>query len=85
MEMCQNLTWPSVFTLFTVFLTLGALAGVILNIKKKKACFYIWLFTNASWAVVDFWKGIPAQGILFSIYTALAVWGIFEWKEKEND
>ena len=85
MEMCQFLTWPSVFTLFTVFLTLGALAGVILNIKKKKACFYIWLFTNASWAVVDFWKGIPAQGILFSIYTALAVWGIFEWKEKEND
>ena len=86
-EICQNLTWPSVFTLFTVFLTLGALVGVILNIKKKKVCFYIWLVTNTAWAAVDFYKGIPAQGILFTIYAGLAVWGIFEWKEegKEND
>ena len=85
MEMCQNLTWPSWFTIFTALLTILALAGVVLNIKKNKACFYIWLFTNASWSVVDFYKGIPAQGFLFTIYTALAVWGILEWKEKEND
>jgi nicotinamide riboside transporter PnuC len=85
MEMCQNLTWPSVFTLFTVFLTLGALAGVILNIKKKKACFYIWLVTNTAWAAVDFYKGIPAQGVLFSVYAVLAIWGILEWKEKGDD
>jgi nicotinamide riboside transporter PnuC len=87
MEICQNLTRPSLFTLLTVFLTLGALGGVILNIKKKKSCFYIWLVTNTAWAAVDFYKGIPAQGVLFSIYAVLAVWGIFEWKEegKEND
>jgi nicotinamide riboside transporter PnuC len=80
MEICQNLTRPSLFTLLTVFLTLCALGGVILNIKKKKSCFYIWLFTNIAWAVVDFYKGVPAQGILFTIYAGLAVWGIFEWK-----
>lgn len=85
MEICQNLTWSSCFTLLTVFLTFGALVGVILNIKKKKACFYIWLFTNTAWAVVDFYKGIPAQGVLFSVYAVLAIWGILEWKEKEND
>jgi hypothetical protein len=85
MEICQNLTWPSWFTLLTVFLTFGALVGVILNIKKKKACFYVWLFTNTAWAVVDFYKGIPAQGVLFSVYAVLAIWGILEWKEKEND
>jgi nicotinamide riboside transporter PnuC len=82
MEMCQNLTWPSWFTIFTAVLTVLALVGVVLNIKRKRACFYIWLFTNASWAVVDFYKGIPAQGLLFTIYTALAVWGILEWKEE---
>lgn len=80
--MCQNLTWPSWFTIFTAVLTVLALVGVVLNIKRKRACFYIWLFTNASWAVVDFYKGIPAQGLLFTIYTALAVWGILEWKEE---
>ena len=82
MEMCQNLTWPSWFTIFTAVLTVLALVGVVLNIKRKRACFYIWLFTNASWAVVDFYKGIPAQGLLFTIYTVLAVWGILKWKEE---
>lgn len=70
------------FTLFTVVLTILALIGVILNIKKNHYCFYIWLFTNASWAVVDFVKGIPMQGLLFTVYTGLAVWGIIEWKRK---
>ena len=85
MQICQFLTFPSVFTIFTVLLTLAALIGVVLNIKKKKACFYVWLVTNTAWAIVDFYKGIPAQGILFSIYAGLAVWGIFEWKGEEND
>ena len=78
----SNFDMPSWFTIFTAVLTVLALVGVILNIKRKRACFYTWLFTNASWAVVDFYKGIPAQGLLFTIYTALAVWGILEWKEE---
>jgi nicotinamide riboside transporter PnuC len=70
------------FTTITIILTILALLGVILNIKKNIWCFYIWLVTNASWAVIDFYKGIPAQGVLFSIYTLLAVYGIYEWKKK---
>ena len=64
----------SLFTLLTVVLTISALVGVILNIKKNVWCFYIWLVTNISWAIVDFYKGIPAQGILFTIYAGLAVY-----------
>ena len=48
-------------TAFTWILTILAIVGVILNIQKKRICFFIWAFTNASWAVVDFWKGIPAK------------------------
>lgn len=73
----------TLFNILTGLLTILALIGVVLNIKKNKACFYIWLVTNASWACIDFYKDIPAQGILFTIYTGLAVWGIFAWKEKE--
>jgi hypothetical protein len=72
------------FNIFTGILTLLALLGVVLNIKKKIVCFYIWFFTNLSWAVVDFYKGIPMQGILFSIYTLLAVYGVFEWRKGEK-
>ena len=85
MEMCQLLTHLSWFNILTAVLTLLALIGVVLNIKKNKACFYIWLFTNASWAVVDFYKEIPMQGFLFTVYTVLAVWGILEWKGGSND
>jgi len=69
------------FTAFTGLLTILALLGVILNIKKKIACFYIWFFTNASWCVIDFYKDIPMQGLLFAIYTLLAIYGIFEWRK----
>ncbi len=63
-------------------LTLFSLIGVILNIRKDHNCFYIWAFTNATWAVIDFKAGIPAQGVLFTIYFLLAIWGIWEWKYK---
>jgi len=73
------------FEIYTYFLTVLALIGVVLNIKKKITCFYIWLFTNASWAVVDFYKDIPAQGILFTLYTGLAVYGILSWRKDKDD
>jgi len=72
------------FEIYTYFLTVLALVGVVLNIKKRIECFYIWFFTNASWAVVDFYKDIPAQGILFTIYTGLAVYGILEWRKDKD-
>ena len=68
-------------TTFTWILTILAIIGVILNIQKRRICFFIWAFTNASWAVVDFIMDIPAQGILFTVYFGLAVWGIYAWKK----
>lgn len=68
----------------TWLLTLLSLIGVILNIRKSHTCFYIWAFTNAMWAVVDFQKGVPAQGVLFTIYFGLAIWGIWEWRFKKK-
>ncbi len=69
------------FTFLTWILAVLSIIGVVLNIKKKRICFYIWTVTNASWMTVDFIKGIHAQSFLFLIYTGLAVWGIIEWKK----
>ena len=71
------------FQIITWSLTILSILGVILNIKKKYICFYIWGVTNASWAVVDFYKGIYAQSVLFFIYFLLALWGIYEWQIKK--
>jgi len=73
------------FTTFTGLLTILAITGVVLNIYKKKSCFYIWTLTNASWAVIDFYKGIPMQGLLFTIYTGLAIYGVIKWSEKGEE
>jgi nicotinamide riboside transporter PnuC len=59
-----------------------SLVGVVLNIKKSRICFFIWLFTNASWTIVDFVFGLYAQSLLFLVYTGLAVYGIIEWRKK---
>ena len=75
------MTW---FDYMTWVLTAGAITGVVLNIKKKQVCFYIWAVTNASWATVDFMMGIPAQGVLFTVYFGLAIWGIIAWRAPKS-
>jgi hypothetical protein len=61
-------------------LTVLSLIGVVLNIKKKRSCFVIWAFTNASWAVIDYQAGLHAQAALFAVYFCLAIWGLVEWR-----
>lgn len=65
----------------TWLLTLLSLIGVVLNIHKRKECFYIWAATNLGWAIYDFAIGAVAQGVLFSVYFGLAVYGIAKWRD----
>jgi nicotinamide riboside transporter PnuC len=61
--------------------TAGSLIGTILNIKKKRICFVIWLVTNALWTAYDLYiKNYPQAG-LFAVYVVLAVWGIIAWRK----
>ncbi len=52
------------FELFKWSLAGLSLFGVVLNIRKRRECFYIWSFTNLSWAAVDAWHGIYSQAAL---------------------
>jgi len=69
------------FVLLTWIFTGLSLIGVILNIHKKRACFYVWGVTNAGWTVVDYQVGLVAQSVLFGIYFILALWGLWMWRE----
>lgn len=70
MELLDILTWV---------LTCTSVTAVVLNIKKKRFSFLIFLAANAGWIAVNLAKGIPAQAALFVVYSGLSVWGFIEW------
>ena len=65
-------------------LTILSLIGVVLNIRKRRECFYIWGATNFGWVIIDYQAGLYAQSFLFIIYFILALWGIYEWRHNET-
>lgn len=71
----------SCFELFKWLIASASLFGVVLNIRKRHECFYVWAVTNAAWATVDIAHGVWAQAALQVVYFALSVWGIVEWKK----
>ncbi len=62
--------------------SLWSLIGVYINIHKLKGCFIIWAFTNAAWAVIDFYHRLPEQGTLFTVYFLLAIYGLWQWHKE---
>ncbi|HRR45286.1 MAG TPA: nicotinamide mononucleotide transporter [Mesotoga sp.] len=58
--------------------------GVVLNNHKRIECFYVWIFTNAVWCIVDFYYGIYSQATLFFVYFLLAIHGWWSWKKIER-
>ena len=66
-------------------ISLAALIGVVLNVRKQVACFYVWSVTNAYWAWLDLEHGLHAQAALQAVYFALSIWGIYSWSRKVRD
>lgn len=64
-------------------LTALSIVGVWLNIKKNIWGFYLWLIGDIGWIYVDFKAGLTGQAVLFIVYSALCIYGIYEWRDKE--
>jgi nicotinamide riboside transporter PnuC len=64
----------------TWIITVLSIIGVILNIKKRRACFAVWGVTNFSWAVIDYYYGLYSQAALFALYFVLAIYGLYQWR-----
>ena len=69
------------FDLFKWSVALLSLVGVVLNIRRHRACFLCWLVTNASWSIVDAIHGIYPQALLQLVYVGLSAWGWTKWKK----
>ncbi|MGB9886881.1 MAG: hypothetical protein ACPLRW_07790 [Moorellales bacterium] len=69
---------------WTWAVTAASIVGTVANIYKQRWCFAIWLGTNATWCVYDFYLRAYAQSFLFLVYTCLAVWGLVKWRNEET-
>lgn len=72
---------PLAFETFKWLVAFASLVGVVLNIRRNRACFYVWAATNAAWTLVDIHHGVYAQAALQAVYFGLAIWGLYEWKQ----
>ena len=63
--------------------TVFCLTGTVLNVKKIKACFILWLIGNILWLCIDIYNGLWSRAVLDTVQGLLALWGIIEWKENK--
>jgi nicotinamide riboside transporter PnuC len=73
---------------WTWIITVASIVGVVLNIHKRRSCFYVWACTNFAWMMIDFYEGIYSQAALFAVYFVLAIYGLTKWCpacKKERD
>jgi len=67
------------------FVTFLSLAGNVLNVKKKRSGFIVWIFANCIWLAYDFWCGTYSRCLLDVVQTIFCVWGLIEWTNKEEE
>lgn len=62
--------------------TVAAIAGVVLNNHRLRACFIVWLFTNGITAGIHAHAGIWSLVFRDVVFFGLAVHGWFMWGRK---
>ena len=67
--------------ILSILATILSIVGVILNIKKRKECFSIWVFSNICWIIYAYQLKLYLQILLFFVYLLLAIWGLIEWNK----
>lgn len=71
-------------TAFTWAITILSLTGTALNVKKNIWCFYIWAVANIAWMGFDIWSDLYSRAVLDCIQLALAIWGIYTWRNAKT-
>ena len=59
--------------------TVLSLTAQWLICRKTIECWILWFVADALYAGLYFYKGLPAHGILLSVYTVMAIIGYFTW------
>lgn len=65
----------------TWVLAIVCLIGNVLNVKKLRICFLIWIACNVVWIIFDATHGNYARVLLDSVQIGFSVWGFISWKK----
>ena len=65
--------------------TAVCLAGTVLNVRKNRACFWLWSLGNVAWLAIDLRNDLWSRCVLDLVQLALALWGAYAWRESESE
>ena len=56
-----------------------AIVGAILNIRKNRACFLLWIVTNFYWMIYNAHAGEIAESATFFVFFVVSFVGFVKW------
>jgi nicotinamide riboside transporter PnuC len=62
--------------------TFLAVGGAVLNNRRLRACFWLWLFSNAASAAIHVTAGLWSLAARDVIFFALAIEGLWRWRQE---
>lgn len=63
-------------------LTAFSLYGNVLNVKRRRSCFIVWVIANLLWLAYDLYSGLYSRAALDIVQTGFCIWGFIEWRSK---
>lgn len=72
------------YSKMTWVLTAISLFGNYLNSRRSRVGFVVWICVNIGWLAFDLKAGNEARAMLDIVQTGFCVYGLIEWKRKEN-
>ena len=62
-----------------------SILGALLNIFKYKEGFLVWIVANTGWSVLNVFEEMWAQIPMWTVYSAISVWGYLRWQAAEEE
>ena len=70
--------------IFGIISMVLAVAGVVLNNRKARGCFYLWIVSNTICAALHWQAGIYSLVVRDVVFIVLAVEGLWMWSRKSD-
>jgi len=80
MEFVNKIKEYLLIEIFGLVATVIAVIGVVLNNRRIRACFILWLFSNGLSLAIHLNAGIYSLALRDLVFVALAIEGWFLWK-----
>ena len=63
--------------------TILSITGAILNVRKNRWGFILWIVANCGWIWVNYIIGLYEQIPVWIVYTIISTYGFYDWSKKK--